>query len=511
MIRRIFTIKKATTIFFLFVSLSIHGQSQKIESFTTLPAQTSIDYFDIKAGIDNLNTGLIGIHYTLNLVPIRHFYTGFGLYSAIVGNNGGFYVFGFENNYRPQLYKSLYLESGFFIGGGGAHSHEVGGGLLLLPHIGLSYQIAFARFSVSYSYVTFPNGVISASEVLAGIIFPSDFDFFAPSDLSDNHDPIHWQEDRLYVSPILEVYYPTENDVSNPQNKYLGLVGGEGGKFFSNNRTYVALRTTAVAYGVNGNGYMSLMGGIGYQYPLTQHFYFTNDLFLGDGGGGNLNTGGGFLVEADTGFAWQLFPCLSPKITVGYLFAPDGHFATWVGTLGFNYNLGWISPANHSQVLHYVTSEDNIQHWRVIFFNQTLLHPQRYDYSAAAINLMGVNLEQQLNASWFMRYGASFAYAGQRSGGLAIGEIGPGYQFNCLGRVHPHFAVLAGAAGGGDVDTGGGFIVEPEVGLRFDIGRMMGLDTSVGQMMSVGGGHFNTTVVNIGAVFSFGELVKKPQ
>src|SRR3990167_4957242 len=334
----------------------------KTESFNTLPSQASIDYFDINAAQHNIKMSLLGIHYTLHFLPIPDFYTGLGMYGAVTGNKGGFFAFGFDNDYRPKLYKSLYLDSGIFIGGGGARSSQVGGGLILLPHIGFSYQMGAERINLDYSYVTFPSGQISGSQAMFGIIFPGNFDFFIPSNNSSNHNVINWKDDRLYLSPIIQIYHPKKGITSAQgtlQDGNSGLIGAEAGKFISD-RTYFALRATAIATGNSGNGYMSVMGGAGYQYPLTQRFYFVNDIFVGSGGGGEVDTGNGMLLEADTGFAWEMFSDITPKISMGYLIAPDGRFKSWVSTLGFNYNLGWLSASDNSHALNYYAPENYI-------------------------------------------------------------------------------------------------------------------------------------------------------
>ena len=114
-------------------------------------------------------------------------------------------------------------------------------------------------------------------------------------------------------------------------------------------------------------------------------------------------------------------------------------------------------------------------------------------------------MEQQLNSNWYLSYRTAFAYQGSHSGGLASGNIGAGYQFNPTSRIHPHAEILLGAAGGGSVDVGGGFFVQPEAGLRFQLTRDYGIDAAVGRMISTSG-HFDATVLNVGGTFSFGKL-----
>jgi len=453
--------------------------------------------------------GMIGIHYGLNLLPIPDLYTGVGMYGAVTGENGGFFSFGIDNNYNPKIYKSLYLDSGVFVGGGGAHSTDVGGGLMVLPHLGLGYQLGNERITLDYSYATFPNnGHISGSQVMLGIIFPSDLNLFSPGTDSSPNSNISWQNDGFYLSPLVQIYHPksgTTNLLGEPQSSNLGLAGAEGGKFITD-RTFVALRAAAVGKG-NANGYMNVMAGIGYRLPLTPNFYFVNDVFAGAGGGGNIQTGNGTELEADTGLAWQITPQLAPRLSIGYLTAPDGHFNTWVGSIGLNYDLNWLSPNNEGE-LHFNTSGSNLSYWRAEIYNQTLFDPKRTNGASGNINLIAGNLDQQLTPNWYLTYGTSFAYQGDHSGGLALGDLGAGYQFNANGTWHPHAALLVGAIGGGGIDVNGGFFVEPELGLRHDVTSQMSVDAAVGRMKSTSSGGLNSTVLNVGLAFSFGKLVQ---
>ena len=230
------------TLLLLFFSLSAFAD-KAAEKLNTLSAQTTLDYFTINSS--KINLGLLGIHYDLSLLPVHDFYTGVGLYGAVTGNTGGFFALGMDNNYNPRLYKSLYFDSGVFLGGGGAHGSAVGGGLMVLPHVGLSYSLGPARIKLDYSYITFPSGSIQGSQVMAGVIIPSTFYYFSPGDSVGMNDSIHWEKARLYLSPLLQLYYPEHMS-------HVGLIGAEGGKFLTD-RAYLAIRTTAIAAGNSGN------------------------------------------------------------------------------------------------------------------------------------------------------------------------------------------------------------------------------------------------------------------
>lgn len=71
--------------------------------------------------------GLLGTSYLIE--PNENFYYGLGVYSAVTGKRGGFFVGGATVGYKYELYKNLYLDSGVFFGGGGGGSAPQGGGV----------------------------------------------------------------------------------------------------------------------------------------------------------------------------------------------------------------------------------------------------------------------------------------------------------------------------------------------------------------------------------------------
>jgi hypothetical protein len=494
---------------------SFTGFADTTPSMQQAPSQATIDYLNINMPGGQPSMGLVGLHYDVNLLPIKDFYTGLGAYGAVSGNQGGFFTLGIDNSYRPHLYGPLYLNTGFYVGGGGARSAQTGGGLMLMPYGGLGLEIGRILLTLNYSYVSFPTGKIGSSQLLFGFTIPLDFNYFQASaanykgmDFSAFHLPKDTQGTlhSWYFSPMAQIYHVrsgTTNLYNQAVDNNLGLIGFEMGKYF-NQHFYGALRTLGLAHG-NANGYMNVMIGPGFQLPIGfTPFTWVNDAMIGAGGGGNLQTKGGFLAEADTGVAWNLTSAFSPRIMAGYLVAPNGNFHTWVYTLGLNYNFGILSPSGHGSDLS--DTQFSLKNWRVSINNQTLFNPQRTSSDTGSINSIDVHLDQFLRPSLYLSYRAAFAYQGQHSGGMAEGLIGVGWQhaFFDMQRLMPHIAVLGGAIGGGNINAGGGLIVEPELGLTFSVTPTLGLDISGGRMISVQQ-NLNSDVLTAGVSFNFGE------
>lgn len=479
------------------------------ESLNKKASEIVVDYFNIQSSPYTNETGFFGIHYNINLLPIKNFYTGLGVYSAITGNNGGFFVFGFDNNYYLNLFKNIYFDSGVFIGAGGAHSAKVGGGLMLLPHVGLSYRANKFQLGIDYSYVTFPTGYIKNSQILFHLSLLNDFNFFGPGKglLTDSNMDLTKNISHLYIGPIVQLATPKKGTKSlrnKLQDNTQGLIGGELGKFITKN-SYFGLRATAIAKSKSGNGYMSLMGGLGNLLKLSHSLSIDNDFYIGAGGGGEISTGSGLLLEADTGLSWKITKAIDSKIQVGYLIAPDGNYKAWIGTIGFHYHIFSYSPSSENKLPHINVLSQKIRHWRIQAFHQTLFHPERKDTRKGDIHFLGALLEQQINQNFYLSYGTEFAYSGEHSGGLAAGIVGIGYQINLKNNWHPFVTILSGAIGGGGIDIGGGLFLEPNIGIRYSLSDNFSLNLSGGYIKSIDG-KLNAVTATAGLSFDFGEL-----
>lgn len=499
------------------IMMSLKSYADTTPILEQVPAQFSLDYLNISMPDGQQNMGLVGLHYDVNLLPIKDFYTGIGTYGAITGDQGGFFTLGIDNNYRPHLFGPVFLNTGVYVGGGGARSSQTGGGLMIMPYGGLGFALDHVLLTLNYSYVTFPTGKIASSQLLFGLTVPIDFNYFSAEaanyhgmnfsalHIPNNQGKIH----NLYMSPLVQIYHVksgTTNLNGQTVDSNLGLLGFEIGKYFTQH-IYGAIRTLGLAHG-NANGYMNVLAGPGVELPLGfTPFYWNTDAMVGAGGGGNLNTKSGFLTEADTGVNWNISAAFSPRLMIGYLVAPTGNFHTWVYTLGLNYNFGLLGTSSHGT--HLSNDQFSLKNWRVSVDNQTMFNPERTNGASGDINFIDIHLDQFLHPSYYISYRAAFAYQGDHTGGMAEGMIGLGFQhriFN-INRLQPHFALLGGAIGGGNINAGGGLVVEPELGLNFAATPTLGIDVSGGRMISVQK-DLNANVLTAGVTLSFGEAQK---
>lgn len=463
------------------------------------------------------NMGLLGVSYLAELNP--YFYTGIGTYGSITGTQGGLFVLGAEGGLHYQFAQNWWADAGMFIGGGGGRSSLVGGGLMLRPHAGIEYDFDYARVGLHYSYISFPSGKIRSKQFGIDFDIPFDFYYVHPCDYRCgilNYFDIKLpcgeflDFDKNDVGILLQAYYQdknTKNVAGQIQNGTVGLVGAELDHYFTRNAFWY-LKGAGALHGIP-NGYMDILGGLGYHWSWScspNAIALVPQLGIGAGGGGNVDTGGGVLVQPQLGVEIPITSNFAARVSGGYLWSPKGQMRSYTltGTLLYHLNIATGSCSPPCVLARCF----NIQGWRVHWFNQTYVQPQRTSFSyRTPINLFALQIDQMFSPYIFLSYQGSFAYSGQHAGGYATGMIGPGIQSDefCNQRIRAFAEILGGAGGGGNLAMGGGALIEPVVGLHFAINPCMGLQASVGQVKAVNH-NLNTPVVNVGVTFSFGTL-----
>ena len=88
--------------------------------------------------------------------------------SAVLGNYGGFYAFGFTGgvyqNISPRL---LAYMGGSTASGGGAGAPD-GDGLMYRGYAGMSFKSKYGFVNVAYNHINFPSGAITSNHISIG-------------------------------------------------------------------------------------------------------------------------------------------------------------------------------------------------------------------------------------------------------------------------------------------------------------------------------------------------------
>ncbi len=118
--------------------------------------RTSYEVIPLSASDD---MGVIGTHF--DIYPFESFtpfYAGLGFYSAIAGEEGGFFAYGYTMGLDYNFYNDFHIDGGVYVGGGaGEYIGFDNGGMLLHSHATLSYELKGAEIVVGLARTYFPN------------------------------------------------------------------------------------------------------------------------------------------------------------------------------------------------------------------------------------------------------------------------------------------------------------------------------------------------------------------
>lgn len=467
--------------------------------------------------------GILGFNYLLNLTSV--FYGGIGGYGAMTGERGGFLTGGFEGGLRYPLLERLTWEAGMFVGGGGGSSSTgQGGGLMLRPHIGLIYDLVSFRLGLFGSKVTFPNGEIHSDQIGISIDIPfmalfSNGMNSTPSNVNISHLFSQSPEElKMHVGfateEILLSYqtYLLQNNSSvtmgNTPSESMNLMGAEFRHYFIN-QSYFSLQTAGETGGT-WDGYAEIFFGGGYQYKIESlnRLSLTGSFSAGSGGGGGLNSGGGALGKILGGIEYQSGTFKS-QLETGYIKSANGNLsASIVGV-----QVGFVmEPAIYQEtpLRHFFDEQTKMTGWNIRASHQIYFRPQRKIQNIQNnIELIGLKADRILSKSLYLTGQALSAYNGH-AGGYSAGLFGMGWEspkfYDTQGRLKTE--ILFGAGGGGGLPVGGGAIIQPMIGLKYDMSNAFSTEIMAGQIKSFAG-ELSSTVFDLSLVYHFATLERQ--
>ncbi len=457
--------------------------------------------YDVLTLPRNEKMGLLGTSY---LYDFGHAYVGLGIYSAVTGHRGGFFTGGVEGGYKFPITHNLLADVGMFVGGGGGGAAAQGGGLMLRPHLGMLYDMHGYNIGAGVSKVDFPNGQINSNQLYAKLSIPftevhkkntnspmiiNDIETFAKM----HHLKMGWSD--TYFSLILERYFIPEGtlDTSGKVSKnHLDLVGFEYGKYLHHN--FIAFIQAAGAGGGDASGYAQFFGGLGYKQPFSQYFGGYIKTAIGAAGGGKIDTGGGIVHQESVGLYAKLNNKLTLSSELGHIKAFNGNFQATSLMMSVNYTLKSLSVGSSYQPLSSYQSFGDYE-VDITLANQTYIGNKRN------LNLIGMKIDRYLNNHDYFSAEALSAYSGN-AGGYSVGLVGFGRRLQVRNNINLFTTLCAGVGGGGGVDTGSGFIVQPMAGVQYAPTDDFAINASFGDVKAINGG-LNDLVVNIGVSYKF--------
>jgi hypothetical protein len=457
----------------------------------------SIERFE---ATDDNDLGLAGLHYdVLNVAPdfAPGLYGGIGAYGAGTGTTGGLFFGGFTAGYLREMYPGWNLDVGLMAGGGGGDGADTGGGLFLRPHVAVERVLGLAALRLELVRLDFINGDIESTHLALGISLPGEL---LEADVGRQPERIPagallWR--RLRITPTLTTIFPddgTQKKIGSEQTDNVHL-GGVEIDYFLDDTLYLPFEVAAATGGGVG-GFTTAMTGIGGSWPvLGNGMSIEAKALIGAGGGGGLDTGGGFLWSTGAGVSWQFTRSLSLNVLGGYLSAPDGDLSGATGWLGLAWNprapeLAWDyrrSQLERQGVPGSVAELDalRVQALHKTYFPSSSASTKSGGDHSGPIHMVGAGLQKPIELfreDFALTFKGFTAWDGG-AGGYKEGTVGLQYELSPFANARFHTVTLRGeigAGGGGDVDVRSGLLYHLAGGWRFQYSRDLAFNLDIG-------------------------------
>lgn len=477
-----------------------------------------LDYMSV-AMVDRLfqpetNMGFAGIHY--NLWLHKNFYGGAGFYGSVSGKRGGLFTLGINLGAKYNFTDRFFVDTGVHFGGGGGASAHDGGGAMILPHLNLGYQ--FKKFSATagWSYINFfDKGFIKGNQVNFAVQIPISFNYTSFKNREKTHTindlkSTDWNVPSKRISLMVHLNNLSPfgkskfTDGTTLKGKTIRLAGFEINTYLNNN-WFMFLKADGAYHGIQG-GYMDILLGGGYHLGFNKNR--TNILAkfgIGAGGGGGVDSAGGFLIYPDISLEQKLIDDVYISINKGFLMSPDAYFAN--ATLGFGLKYYVNQSGIFSEEKTFTSSR--IKGVEFILGHDMYINANRYTEPTEHLHQIGLQINMYATKHIYFSGKTSFANFGN-AGAYAEGIVGIGIRSNNFAndKLSVFIQGLAGAAGGGDISTGQGLIVKPSAGLYINLNRRLSLRGEVGYIKARGGS-LSSLFGSLGISYQIGTLISR--
>jgi len=394
--------------------------------------------------------------------------------SAVVGNYGGFYAFGFTGGMHQYIRPGVFAHLGGSIASGGGAGAPDGDGLMYRGYAGMRVKSKYGIVDVAYNHINFPSGAITSNHISIG------YTHILPYVMDDSNHNYYYP---TYFELITSLWFLGPEDASrNSEPEQSAYAGIRVGQYL--NRIHalgVELQLGAGALG-NIDGYMNYSMGLRFNTPSQRLFFRAH---LGSGGGGGVYTGGGIstMVSAGANFGGHQFSvgqwtALSDEASIP--FVSYSRHLDFKSSLGFHYRGGKYSVEDSREVALKVMVGAGQQRSPGIDRNGNPYNPM----SGIA---MGLGIETWSNENYSLdAYGHTFWAASGGYGAYAEGLFSAAFMKK--GETFRYGVDLtSGIAGGGGIEVGSGPMIAPGVQVESKIGPLSNLKMNLRQKYFPGG------------------------
>jgi len=441
--------------------------------------------------------GLAGLTELFNVGG--QWWVGPGVYGAASGKRGGLFVPGFEGAWSHPFNNWLALDLGVFAGGGGGAAAPVGGGLMLRPHVDVVFRLPGVYMGPTWSKVWFPSGQVNSNQIGWMVNVDSSFRWRPASFTGTATDGSATGLGFDHIDAMATVVKPrgSRTITGAPLTQTLGLVGLRAERNIDG-PLFGGIETAGAASG-GVAGYAEVLGTAGLRFPVvSDRLSLGLRASVGLGGGGGIDTGGGILLKTAAGGTLRLTDTLGVGAEVGFTDAPRGHFKAVTGAVSLNWALD-VPSAD-------LGSWSNVRPGEPVRM-EFAAGVERYRAArkvepAKPLTAVVLQINRFVASNVYVTGQAQSAFDGG-AGAYSVGLFGVGAQLPVTSGLRVGVEALAGAAGGGGVDTQGGAILEGRAYVDAAITDSLSLRIGGGKVKSVHGG-LNAPEVDAALVFRFG-------
>lgn len=490
-------------IVFVLLIQNIVSQNTNIPQKKEQEGFAKIDFLSLELPANDPNMGFTGIHYNLMLNDWS--YAGLGIYGAVTGNKGGFFTLGINAGIKKYFFDNFYLDTGFHFGGGGGAGAPDGGGAFILPHFNLGYN--FKNFSINsgWSYINFfDGGNIKGNQLNVGLEIPLNYNYssyisqekeFNFIDLKESDWNINSKKTSLmFHQNNLKIKGDTQNTNGVKYNgETIRLAGFELATYFTKN--WLAFLKVDGAFDGIKAGYMDVFLGGSYLYSFNKgRINILAKLGLGAGGGGGIDTEGGFLIYPDLSIEQKLFNDVYFALNKGFVMSLNSNVLTSSYGFGVKYYIERNGIFSNDKKF----TKGTFKGLEITTKHDIYFDAERETNPTENLHQISLQVNLNLNKNFYVAGQTSFANFGN-AGAYAEGIVGLGLKTNPIlnSKINLFTQVLAGAAGGGNISTGEGLIIKPSLGFNYKLNNTLSLRTSSGYVKAKGG-KLSSTFINFG-------------
>lgn len=441
---------------------------------------------------------------------------GVASYGAARGERGGFITLGAAGEFQQRLSPSWLGHVGLFVGAGGGRggSSLAGGGLMLRSDVGLSYETGrHGNLGFGVSHVTFPSGVIHSTQPYLLYEYPfhsllaSGWGATPSGGTSPASALSATAQEFSVVSRSYRIPSSVVQNNGQPQHRSMQLLGVEWLSYLDD-RWFIKLESEG-AMGGQSNGYMQILAGGGYRLPLARSTALKLHAAAGPAGGGNVDTGGGLLLDAGIALQQNLTPRVAAELSLGEVRAPSRSFKARSLALKLNYQFG-LPAVSAASVPWDALGGFDARQMRVRAVNQTYFKASpnwRSSNADQSVSNLGVQIDYFLTPRWFLTGQGLAAHSG-KAGGYATGLVGVGSQWPVAERWFVEGEALMGAAGGGGLAVGSGLVRQINASVGYRLSKSLSVMATAGQIAALRG-DFKAKVLGVSLAYQFTGFAQK--